>query len=358
MPEPPVRPDLEELRQEAEGAIGGAGDAAALEELRVRYLGRKSPLTQVLRSIGELPPEERGPVGQGANQVRRALEQLIEARDAELGSAELQRRLAEDSIDVTLPGDPPLPLGHLHLISQIRRRMEDIFVGLGFSVLEGPEIEFDYYNFTALNHPPEHPARLPQDTFYLAERVLLRTHTSPMQVRAMELQEPPIYVVVPGRVYRPDTPDATHVPMFHQLEGLAIDEDITLADLQGVLLAFARQMFGETTEVRLRPGYFPFTEPSVEVDVSCFRCDGTGRLGGERCPTCKGEGWIEILGSGMVDPNVLGYVAANGYDPDKVQGFAFGMGIERIAMLVHEVPDLRMLFENDLRLLEQFGAGP
>ena len=188
--------------------------------------------------------------------------------------------------------------------------------------------------------------------------MLLRTHTSPMQVRAMELQEPPIYVVVPGRVYRPDTPDATHVPMFHQLEGLAIDEDITLADLQGVLLAFARQMFGEATEVRLRPGYFPFTEPSVEVDVSCFRCAGTGRLGGERCPTCKGEGWIEILGSGMVDPNVLGYVAANGYDPDRVQGFAFGMGIERIAMLVHEVPDLRMLFENDLRLLEQFGAGP
>ena len=358
MPEPPVRPDLEELQREAEGAIGGASEPAELEELRVRYLGRKSALTQVLRSIGELPPEERGPVGQGANRVRQALEGLIEAKDAELGSAELQRRLAEDRIDVTLPGDPPLPVGHLHLISQIRRRMEDIFVGLGFSVLEGPEIEFDYYNFTALNHPPEHPARLPQDTFYLAERVLLRTHTSPMQVRAMELQEPPIYIVVPGRVYRPDTPDATHVPMFHQLEGLAIDEDITLADLQGVLLAFARQMFGESTEVRLRPGYFPFTEPSVEVDVSCFRCAGSGRLGGERCPTCKGEGWIEILGSGMVDPNVLGYVAENGYDPDRVQGFAFGMGIERIAMLVHEVPDLRMLFENDLRLLEQFGAGP
>jgi phenylalanyl-tRNA synthetase alpha chain len=354
----PERPDLDELRHEAEQAIGAAGTAAELEDLRVRYLGRKSALTQVLRSIGELPPEERGPVGQGANAVRRALEALIEQRDSALGSAELQRRLAEDSIDVTLPGDPPGPLGHLHLISQIRRRMEDIFVGLGFSVLEGPEIEYEYYNFTALNHPPEHPARLPQDTFYFAERVLLRTHTSPMQVRAMELQEPPIYIVVPGRVYRPDTPDATHVPMFHQLEGLAIDVDITLADLQGVLLAFARQMFGEETEVRLRPGYFPFTEPSVEVDVSCFRCSGTGRVGGERCPTCRGEGWIEILGSGMVDPNVLGYVAGSGYDPDEVQGFAFGMGIERIAMLVHQVPDLRMLFENDLRLLEQFGAGP
>ncbi|MBN1528354.1 MAG: phenylalanine--tRNA ligase subunit alpha [Thermoleophilaceae bacterium] len=354
----PERPNLEELRREAEEAIGAAGTAAELEDLRVRYLGRRSALTQVLRSIGELPPDERGPVGQGANAVRKALEALIERRDTELGSAELQRRLAEDSIDVTLPGDPPQPLGHLHLISQIRRRMEDIFVGLGFSVLEGPEIEYEYYNFTALNHPPEHPARLPQDTFYLGERVLLRTHTSPMQVRAMELQEPPIYIVVPGRVYRPDTPDATHVPMFHQLEGLAIDVDITLADLQGVLLAFARQMFGETTEVRLRPGYFPFTEPSVEVDVSCFRCSGTGRVGDERCPTCRGEGWIEILGSGMVDPNVLGYVAGKGYDPDRVQGFAFGMGIERIAMLVHQVPDLRMLFENDLRLLDQFGAGP
>jgi phenylalanyl-tRNA synthetase alpha chain len=354
----PERPNLEELRREAEDAIGAAGTAAELEDLRVRYLGRKSALTQVLRSIGELPAEERGPVGQGANAVRQALEALIEGRDSELGSAELQRRLAEDRIDVTLPGDPPHPVGHLHLISQIRRRMEDIFVGLGFSVLEGPEIEYEYYNFTALNHPPEHPARLPQDTFYFAERVLLRTHTSPMQVRAMELQEPPIYIVVPGRVYRPDTPDATHVPMFHQLEGLAIDEDITLADLQGVLLSFARQMFGEATEVRLRPGYFPFTEPSVEVDVSCFRCAGSGYVGGERCPTCKGEGWIEILGSGMVDPNVLGYVAGNGYDPDRVQGFAFGMGIERIAMLVHEVPDLRLLFENDLRLLEQFGAGP
>ena len=236
--------------------------------------------------------------------------------------------------------------------------MEDVCIGLGFSVVEGPEIEYDYYNFTALNHPPEHPARLPQDTFYLAEHVLLRTHTSPMQVRAMELQEPPIYIVVPGPRLPARHADATHVPMFHQLEGLAIDEDLTLADLQGTLLAFARQMFGEDTEVRLRPGYFPFTEPSVEVDVSCFRCGGTGFLGPERCPTCKGEGWIEILGSGMVDPNVLDYVVGSGYDKERVQGFAWGMGIERIAMLVYEVPDLRMLYDNDLRLLEQFGAGP
>jgi phenylalanyl-tRNA synthetase alpha chain len=351
-------PDLAQLRTEAEAAIGAAGSAAELEELRVRYLGRRSELTAALRSIGELPPDRRGPVGKEANEVRRALESLLERRTSELDAAELDRRLAEDRVDVTLPGDPPLPAGHLHLVSQIRRRMEDIFIGLGFSVAEGPEIEYEYYNFTALNHPPEHPARAPQDTFYLSGRVLLRTHTSPMQVRAMELQEPPIYIVVPGRTYRPDTPDATHVPMFHQLEGLAIDEDITLADLQGCLLQFARQMFGEATEVRLRPGYFPFTEPSVEVDVSCFRCGGTGFEGAQRCGTCKGEGWIEILGSGMVDPNVLDYVAQNGYDNERVQGFAWGMGIERIAMLVHQVPDLRMLYENDLRLLDQFGAGP
>jgi phenylalanyl-tRNA synthetase alpha chain len=323
----------------------------------VRYLGRKSELTQALRSIGELPPEQRGPVGKQANEVRQTLEALLESRTAELEAGELDRRLVEDRVDVTLPGDPPVPVGHLHLVSQIRRRMEDVCIGLGFSVVEGPEIEYDYYNFTALNHPPEHPARLPQDTFYLADQVLLRTHTSPMQVRAMELQEPPIYIVVPGRVYRPDTADATHVPMFHQLEGLAIDEDLTLADLQGTLLAFARQMFGEHTEVRLRPGYFPFTEPSVEVDVSCFRCGGSGFLGSERCPTCKGEGWIEILGSGMVDPNVLDYVVGSGYDKERVQGFAWGMGIERIAMLVYQVPDLRMLFDNDLRVLDQFGAG-
>jgi phenylalanyl-tRNA synthetase alpha chain len=350
-------PDLVQLRADGEAAIAAAATAAELEELRVRLLGRKSELTATLRSIGELPPEERGPVGKQANEVRQALERQLGERTRELEAAELDRRLAEDRIDVTLPGDPPLPSGHLHLVTQIRRRMEDIFVGLGFSVLEGPEIEYDYYNFTALNHPPEHPARLPQDTFYLAESVLLRTHTSPMQVRAMEDQAPPIYIVVPGRVYRPDTPDATHVPMFWQLEGLAIDEDITLADLQGVLLQFARQMFGEETRVRLRPGYFPFTEPSVEVDVSCFRCGGTGWEGSQRCGTCKGEAWIEILGSGMVDPNVLDYVKGSGYDNERVQGFAFGMGIERIASIVHRVPDLRMLYENDLRLLEQFGAG-
>jgi phenylalanyl-tRNA synthetase alpha chain len=350
-------PDLTQLRAEGEGAIRAAASSDELEDLRVRLLGRKSELTATLRSIGELPPDQRGPVGKSANEVRQALEALIAERTEELSGAELDRRLAEDRIDVTLPGDPPQPSGRLHLVSQIRRQMEDVFVGLGFSVLEGPEIEYGYYNFTALNHPAEHPARNPRDTFYFAEQVLLRTRTSPMQVRAMEAQGPPIYIVVPGRVYRPDTPDATHVPMFHQLEGLAIDEDITLADLQGVLLAFARQLFGEDTRVRLRPGYFPFTEPSVEVDVSCFRCGGSGWEGSQRCRTCKGEAWIEILGSGMVDPNVLDYVRDTGYDNERVQGFAFGMGIERIASVVYEVPDLRMLYDNDLRLLEQFGAG-
>jgi phenylalanyl-tRNA synthetase alpha chain len=345
---------LDELRQEAESAIASAGSPGELEELRVRYLGRKSVLTQALRSIGELPPEERGPVGKTANSVRQALEALLASRTEELEAAELDRRLAEDRIDVTLPGDPPSPAGHLHLVTQTRREMEDIFIGLGFNVVEGPEVEFDYYNFTALNIPPAHPARDLQDTFYFSDDVLLRAHTSPMQVRSMELQGPPIYIVIPGRVYRRDS-DATHTPMFHQLEGLAVDEDITLADLRGVLLEFVRAMFGPERELRLRSGYFPFTEPSVEVDVSCFNCGGSGYLpDGSPDRLCKGSGWIEILGSGMVDPNVYGFVADMGWDPERVQGFAFGMGIDRIAMLKHGVPDLRALFENDLRLLEQF----
>jgi phenylalanyl-tRNA synthetase alpha chain len=353
MPDPPV--NLDQLRQEAEGAIASAGSAGELEELRVRYLGRKSVLTTTLRSIGELPPEQRGPVGKGANEVRMALEELLGRRTEEVEAAELDTRLAEDRIDVTLPGDPPSPVGHLHLVTQTRREMEDIFIGLGFNVVEGPEVEFDHYNFTALNIPANHPARALQDTFYFSDDVVLRTHTSPLQVRSMEAQSPPIYIVVPGRVYRRDS-DASHTPMFHQLEGLAVDEDITLGDLRGVLLEFSRAMFGAEREVRLRSGYFPFTEPSVEVDVSCFNCSGKGYLAdGSRDPLCKGSGWIEILGSGMVDPNVYGFVSDMGYDPERVQGFAFGMGIDRIAMLKHGVPDLRLLFENDLRLLEQFG---
>ncbi len=353
MADAPAR--LEEIRAEAQAAIDVAASVAELEDLRVRYLGRKAELTGMLRSIKDLPPEQRGPVGKGGNEVKTALERRLAERIGSLERAELDERLRTDSIDVTLPGDPPPAPGHLHLITETRRAIEDVFLGLGFSVAEGPEVEFDYYNFTALNHPPGHPARMLADTFYLSDDVLLRTHTSPMQVRSMEAQEPPIYLVVPGKAYRRDN-DATHTPMFHQVEGLAVDEDITLADLQGVLLEFARAMFGADRRIRLRPHYFPFTEPSVEVDVSCFQCGGTGFLGAARCNLCKGSGWIEILGSGMVDPNVLGFVADNGYDPERVQGFAFGMGIERIAMLRHAVPDLRLLFENDVRFLAQFGS--
>jgi phenylalanyl-tRNA synthetase alpha chain len=347
---------IEEIRSEAAAAIEAAGSSEELEQLRVRYLGRKAELPGVLRRISELPPEERGKVGGAANRARKELEELLEQRAGSLDASELDARLATDLLDVTLPGAPPRPVGHAHLVSRTQRQIEDVMVGLGYTVAEGPEIEHDYYNFTALNHPPGHPARMLQDTFYVQSHpdVLLRTHTSPMQVRAMETQPPPIFVVVPGKVYRRDS-DATHSPMFHQMEGLAIAEGITLADLKGTLLELSRALFGEQREVRLRPHYFPFTEPSVEVDVSCFQCEGTGQLAdGSRCNLCKGRGWIEILGAGMVDSNVLGFVERYGYDPEKVQGFAYGLGIERVAMLRHGVPDLRRFFDNDVRMLEQF----
>jgi phenylalanyl-tRNA synthetase alpha chain len=351
---------IQELREEAEAAIGAAASSAELEELRVRYLGRKAELPQMLREVAKLEPDRRAAVGKAANQARQALEALIDARASELAGTELTSQLAEDRVDVTLPGAPPQALGRLHVLSATRRELEDIFLGLGFTVMEGPEIETVHYNFDALNHSPTHPARARTDTFYVSAEVVLRTHTSPMQVRAMEQHPPPLYIVVPGRVYRRDL-DATHTPQFHQIEGLAVDEDITLADLKGTLLHFARAFFGDAREVRLRPHFFPFTEPSVEVDVSCFNCDGKGFLAdGSRCHLCKGEGWLEILGAGEVDPNVYAHVAtteanAPGYDPEKVQGFAWGLGVERMAMLKHGLPDLRLMYENDLRLLEQFG---
>jgi phenylalanyl-tRNA synthetase alpha chain len=347
---------IEEIRGEAVAAIGAAGSSAELEELRVRYLGRKADLTSILRGIADLPSSERGVVGGAANKARKELEALLESAAEAQDAAELDSKLLADQVDVTLPGAPPRPVGHAHLIARTTRQIEDIMVGLGYHVAEGPEIEHDYYNFTALNHPEGHPARMLQDTFYIQSHpdVLLRTHTSPMQIRAMETQAPPIFIVIPGKVYRRDS-DATHSPMFHQMEGLAIAAGLTLADLKGTLLEMCRGIFGGERELRLRPHFFPFTEPSVEVDVSCFQCEGSGTLpDGERCNLCKGQGWIEILGAGMVDPNVLGFVAEHGYDPEKVQGFAFGLGIERVAMLRHGVPDLRRFFDNDLRMLEQF----
>jgi phenylalanyl-tRNA synthetase alpha chain len=346
---------IDQIHDAAVAEIESADTAAALEELRVKHLGRKAELPNLLRGIAQLPPQERGAVGKRANEVRRVLEALIEERGAALESAELDVRLAADRVDMTLPGSPPQPVGRLHLITATRREIEDVFIGLGFTVHEGREVDSVYYNFDALNHDPAHPARARTDTFYVSDDVVLRTHTSPMQVRMMEAHPPPIAHIYPGRTFRRDDSDATHSPQFHQIEGLAVDVDITLADLKGTLLAFARATFGDEREVRLRPHFFPFTEPSVEVDVSCFQCAGTGELtGGQRCNLCKGSGWLEILGAGMVDPNVFAYVRDNGYDPERIQGFAFGMGIERIAMLKHAVPDLRLFYDNDLRLLEQF----
>ena len=341
---------IEAIHDAAVAEIESAGTAASLEELRVRHLGRKAELPNLLRGVAQLPPEDRGAVGKRANEVRRELEALIEQRATELESRELDARLATDTVDMTLPGSPPQPVGRLHLLTSTRREIEDVFIGLGFNVVEGPEVDTVFYNFDALNHDPAHPARSTSDTFYVDDDTVLRTHTSPMQIRAMEQWPPPIAIIVPGRVYRRDS-DATHSPQFTQIEGLCVDEDITLADLKGVLLAFARAIFGPDREIRLRPHFFPFTEPSVEVDVSCFNCARDG----SPCRLCKGQGWIEILGSGMVDPNVFGYVRDHGYDPEKVQGFAFGMGVDRIAMLKHGIPDLRLLFDNDVRFLEQFG---
>jgi phenylalanyl-tRNA synthetase alpha chain len=352
---------IADIRAEAETAIAAATDTHALEDVRIQYLGRKAELPNLLRNVAGLPAAERAATGKAANEARKALEAAIGEREHQLAAHELEQRLELDRVDITLPGTPAPATGSLHLITQTRRELEDIFIGLGFNVAEGPEVETVYYNFDALNHAPTHPSRLMTDTFYVEptpdifdpNALLLRVHTSPVQVRSMERQPPPLYIVMPGRTYRPDN-DATHTPQFHQLEGLAVDTDITLGDLQGTLRAFARAYFGEDRDVRLRPHFFPFTEPSVEVDVSCFNCKQGVMPDGSRCPLCKGTAWIEILGSGMVDPNVFEYVRTNGYDPERVQGFAFGMGIERIAMLKHGIPDLRLLYDNDMRFLEQF----
>lgn len=339
-----LQEEMTALRERALAAIQAAGDAKSLEEARVEFLGKKGVLTQLLRGMGELPPEERPAVGKWVNALRDELAEALEARRRQLEQAALAARLAEEAVDVTLPGKRPAR-GSLHPLTRVLREMLDVFTGLGFEVVEGPEVETDYYNFEALNIPRHHPARDMQDTFYITENILLRTQTSPVQIRTMESRRPPVKIVAPGKVYRVDEANATHSPMFHQIEGLLIDKGVTMADLKGTLTAVAHALFGEDRGVRFRPSYFPFTEPSAEVDIECGICRGQG------CRFCGGEGWLEILGCGMVHPNVLRMV---NYDPEEVGGFAFGMGIERVALLKYGIEDIRLLFESDMRFLQQF----
>lgn len=335
---------LQQIRQQAAEALAQAGDLKALDDLRVKYLGKKGELTAILKQMGKLSAEERPKVGQLANEVRSGIEALVEERTAAVKAALLDQKLALEKLDVTMPGRAA-PLGKLHPLTKVLEEVKEIFLGMGFSVAEGPEVETDYYNFEALNIPKDHPARDTQDTFYISDNVLLRTQTSPVQVRTMEKQKPPIRVIAPGRVYRSDAVDATHSPLFHQIEGLVVDRGVTMADLKGTLEMFAKRLYGEEAVVRFRPHHFPFTEPSAEMDFQCFACHGEG------CRLCKGEGWIEILGCGMVHPQVLENC---GIDPEVYSGFAFGVGLERIAMMRYGIDDMRLLYENDLRFLKQF----
>ncbi len=337
-------PRVDAIAQEAREAVAAARSSADLEQARVRFLGRQGVLTQLLRSLGTLAPEERPLVGAAANEAKRMLEALLEERLARALESERRAQRTRARLDLTLPGRRPAR-GVLHPLTRVHDEIVAIFAGLGFSVVDGPEVETDYYNFEALNIPRDHPARDMQDTLYLTESTLLRTHTSPVQIRTMLAQKPPVRIIVPGRVFRRDVADASHSPMFHQVEGLAVDRNVTMADLKGTLGLFAREMFGPESRIRFRPSFFPFTEPSAEVDVLCFVCHGQG------CRLCKQGGWLEILGSGMVHPQVLKNV---GYDPEEVTGWAFGMGIERIAMLKYGIDDLRLFFDNDLRFLRQF----
>jgi phenylalanyl-tRNA synthetase alpha chain len=330
--------DVQALENEAQSAIAGASTLDELDEARVRYLGRKSELKQALREVREAES------GQALNRLRASLEEAVAARETTLSAQDLARRLAEEQVDVTLPGQT-VPRGQLHLVTQVRREVEDIFLGLGYRVVDGREVETAHYNFDALNLPTTHPARSRLQSLFLNGDVVLRTETSPSQIHVMEEGEPPVYMVSLGRVYRRETPDATHSPVFHQVEGLAVDRGITMADLKGTLLHLMRALFGPEREMRFRTHYFPFTEPSMEPDVSCFLCSGQG------CAVCRWSGWIELGGSGMVDPNVLELV---GYDPEEWTGFAFGIGLERIAMLRHGLPEIGPLWQNDLRLLRQF----
>jgi len=333
------------IKEQALVEIKVCEDIPNIEKIKVKFLGKKGELTSVLRGMGQLSAEERPIVGKVANEVRDSIQELLDEKTITLKRKETTDKLNEEKLDITLPGYK-VGLGSIHPISLVLNEIREIFNGLGYSVAEGPEIESDYYNFEALNLPKDHPARDMQDSFYITPEVLLRTHTSPVQIRVMEKVAPkvPVRIIAPGKVYRRDD-DATHSPMFHQVEGLLIDKNVTLGDLKGTLLAFAKAMFGERVEIRLRPSYFPFTEPSAEVDISCVMCHGSG------CRVCSGSGWLEILGSGMVHPKVL---EMSGYDPEEVKGFAFGMGVERIAMLKYGINDLRLFFDNDIRFLRQF----
>ncbi len=339
-----MKQQLQNIELAAKQELEKIHDSAELESLRVKFLGKKGELTAILKQMSTLSAEERPVIGQLANKIRADIEEAISARSAELKAALAARRLKEEKLDVTLPGKP-LKVGKLHPYNAVLNEIEEIFLGMGFDIAEGPEVEYDYYNFEALNLPPDHPARDTQDTFYISDNVLLRTQTSSIQVHVMENQKPPIRIIAPGRVYRSDAVDATHSPIFHQMEALVVDKGITMADLNGTLEMLMKRLYGEDCKIRLRPHHFPFTEPSAEVDITCFNCGGKG------CSMCKNEGYVELLGAGMVHPKVLRQC---GIDPEVYSGFAFGLGLERIVMAKYGINDMRLLYENDLRFLNQF----
>ena len=347
-----MKQTLENIRLQALASLEEAQTPAALDELRVKWLGKKGELTAVLKMMGKLSPEERPVMGQLANAVRAEIEAKLEQRKTAIDAAVLENKLAEEAIDVTIPGEEVV-LGHQHPMNMVLQQVKDIFVGLGYTVVDGPEVELASYNFTRLNIEEGHPSRDRSDTFYFTDddSVLLRTQTSPMQIRYMEVNKPPLCMLAPGRVFRKDEADATHSPMFHQIEGLVVDEHITMGDLKGALVAIMKQIYGEDSVMRFRPHHFPFTEPSCEMDMQCHKCHGTGEVDGQVCSTCHGEGWIELLGAGMVHPEVLRNC---GIDPEKYSGFAFGMGLERMAMGRLKINDLRLIFDNDMRFLNQF----
>ena len=347
-----MKEQLAQIKQQAMEALQQAQTPAQLEELRVRFLGKKGELTAVLKQMGKLSPEERPVMGQLANAVRAEIEEMLEKQKAAAHAAALEAKLASEALDVTIPGKSVV-LGHAHPMNQVLQQIKDLFVGMGYQIVDGPEVELADYNFTKLNIEEGHPSRDRSDTFYFTDddSVLLRTQTSPMQIRVMENTKPPICILAPGRVYRKDEADATHSPMFHQIEGLVIDEHITMGDLKGALVTLMKKLYGEEAVMRFRPHHFPFTEPSCEMDMQCHKCHGTGEVDGGVCSTCHGEGWIELLGAGMVHPKVL---EGCGIDPEKYSGFAFGMGLERMAMRRTRINDLRLIFDNDVRFLNQF----